>query len=134
MYLIHQYISIASVYTAVLVSIFKNGNQHESFVGNVSISKYLEPSERSWLCCSTPFLKLPQLHLRDTRRETRWFQGGPGRGGRPGTSWFLSWCLSGGAVAVLKMGWSNIANFFLRTPGIIKLFFRILSNNNRNAR
>jgi hypothetical protein len=66
----------------------------------------------------THFFKLPQLPLRDTRRETRRFQGGPGRGGRPGTFFFLSWCLSEGVVELEKVGEGHITNFFLRAPAL----------------
>jgi hypothetical protein len=93
--------------------------KHGSWCQRFSFYYYLnilEPSGRSWLCCSTPFFKLPQLPLRDTRRETMRFQGGPNDPGRPATSWCLSWCLSGGVVGAWKRGWSNITNFFLRAP------------------
>jgi hypothetical protein len=60
--------------------------------------------------------KLSELPFRHTRRETRRFQDGPDRMGRPGTSWFLSWCLSDAVAGGGKGLWSHITNFFLRSP------------------
>jgi hypothetical protein len=45
--------------------------------------------------------------MRDTWRETKSFQGGPGSGGRPAIIWFLSKCLSVG-VRELEGGFSKI--------------------------
>jgi hypothetical protein len=77
----------------------------------------LEHSGRSWLGGSAPFFKLPLLPQRDTRRDTRRFQGGPGHGGRPGTFWFLSWCPSEGVAGAWKRGRSHLTSFFQRAPG-----------------
>jgi hypothetical protein len=36
-----------------------------------------ESSGKTWLCLLCPLFQAPQLPLRNTRRETGWFQGGP---------------------------------------------------------
>jgi hypothetical protein len=92
----------------------------------------LEPSGRSWLCGSAPFFKLPQLPLRDTRRETRRFQGGPHDLGRSWTSWFLSWCLSEGVAGAWKRGKSHITSFFLRAPAVFHSSANTFSSSNNS--
>jgi hypothetical protein len=62
---------------------------------------------------------LPQLNFRDTRRETKWFQGGPNRGSHACIFWFLSWCPPEGVTGARKSGRSSHNHVFPEYSNII---------------
>jgi hypothetical protein len=81
---------------------------------------HLEEAVKSIL---SPAFNLQYLRFRDTRRETRRYQGGPHNLGRPGTFKFLSLCLSEGDAGVFPEDSSVTQQTY--TKHIIDIIFTV---------